>query len=113
MIPPDSFIDNGCGCRFLNRILIQYNFGLACRYHDYAYHLGGSSQDRLQADLNLYHNMYLTVEETWPAIFKWWGRRTAKRWFDAVRAGGWVAFNYHNPAEETKDKEAQERKAAK
>lgn len=84
-VPPSSFIGNGCtnGPDGLNNV----DWSEACRWHDWAYHLGGNEINRLNADRALISNLLtLGCPVSICDIF-----------FNRVRLWGVSYFNYHDP----------------
>ena len=54
-VPPEDFDGNGCSCSpdWIGPIDLR----TACHWHDHAYSVGGSEDDRLLADRRFYDNL--------------------------------------------------------
>lgn len=53
--PPAHFVDNGCTCA--PDVWGDIDLQPACRYHDYAYSLGGTEAERHRADNQFFLNL--------------------------------------------------------
>jgi len=83
-------------------------YGIDCNYafyiHDKHYIRGGTKHDRLRADKAMYFRMMYYIKEAFPIKKKWgityrspvyylaW--RRARKYYRAVRVGGWAFFSY-------------------
>ena len=85
--PHPDFESNGCTlapdvCPYTNALIAA-----ACHWHDFAYSLPGTEEDRLNADTDLYWNI-ITLGGHYT---------TAAHFFRAVRWGGVRPYSYVEP----------------
>lgn len=88
-------------------------YGIDCNYafyvHDKDYRKGGTRQDRLRSDKAMYFRMMMAIKDRYPKRKKFgvtyrnpifylaW--RRAKKYYYAVRSGGWAFFQYDKSRE--------------
>lgn len=85
---------NGCGV-FGIRAPFHKVFEKDCALHDLLYDEGGNGADRLKADREMLAGMIRKAEKAWLC----W---VAIGYFAAIRAAGWLFFNYDNAATESR-----------
>lgn len=87
---PEDFEDNGCGPRSVSGIITKMvpdrPFGCCCRQHDWAYHFGGTEDDRRAADWEFLECMWRKAA--------WYQKPRALMYWRAVRRFGIYSFNY-------------------
>ena len=112
-----------CGCGadnatfdYVPDTFFGLSVALACCIHDHRYEIGGTEEDKLQADRELLANCLTIVEhydsqpidcsdlpwykcawrKTKKAVYPtWWSRHRAMTYYDAVMRKGDDSFNYH------------------
>lgn len=79
---------NGCGPRFLylDKLIPELCFNLACRHHDFNYDIGGTEEDRKESDKTFLAEMITSSWSTRCVLF-------AHVYYKAVRLFGYFAFN--------------------
>lgn len=87
LVPYDRFVSDGCTWA-PDRAINGADLSEACRWHDYAYTIGGGESDRKTADRNLRYNMSLSGCPWWACQF----------YYHRVRFWGVHHFAYHHPA---------------
>jgi len=82
-------ICNGCGGRGgkLNFLIPQKHFQEACNIHDYMYYIGRTQEDKRKADAVLLYNLD-TIVKNMKGIKKWWYKKLAKTFYEAVHNFG-------------------------
>jgi len=111
---PADHHGDGCGTKGTQWAIPQFDFsgpghhGGPCVEHDYEYSLGGAEADRRAADEHLRDNIQAVIDATWSPSKKLFygaialaltGGGVANAYYNAVRALGWMAFPYRDPAE--------------
>lgn len=91
--PPDDFVFDGCTA--CPDVIGPWDIKAPCAYHDYAYSVGGTEAERLNADLRFYDNLRACGL---PAVLAWflysrvrfWGARHFQyaKW---TKPRGWQA----------------------
>jgi len=82
-------ICNACGGRGgkLNFLIPQKHFQEACNIHDYMYYIGRTQEDKREADATLLYNLDQIVNQM-SGIKKWWYKKLAKTFYEAVSKFG-------------------------
>jgi len=89
-------ICNGCGpaSAFIDLVpdtIYGLNISECCNIHDCDYHFGGTLEDKNNADLRLLNNLLILINKGnfW---LRWFRRRRALKYYEAVREWGESAF---------------------
>lgn len=95
---------NGCGSGWNTKIVPDYiyrlNIRIVCCIHDRRYEIGGTEQDRKDADLEFLVNL-LRVINNHRGIFymHFLARKRALKYYEAVVRAGESAFNFKKESE--------------
>lgn len=87
---------NECGPDWfgIDKLIPEFEWGMACREHDFYYDCGGNSSERDWADTNFRERMYKQLNKHG----NWWQkivlRPVIEIYYLAVRIGGKDAFDY-------------------
>ena len=89
-------ICNGCGSAkakfdFIPDTIYGLIITEACDIHDYDYHVGETEEDRQAADLRFLNNLMIIVNMK-GGWLRWFRRRRALKYYEAVRELGSDAF---------------------
>lgn len=105
---PDGFWDsweekkkdcNGCGsgwnAKLVPDTIYRLNIRIVCCIHDRRYEIGGTEQDRINADLEFLVNLIRTINSHRGIFYMHFlARKRALTYYDIVERAGDDAFNY-------------------
>ena len=104
-------ICNGCGGKGHWFKPPSWLFQACCDHHDFNYWLGYREEDRARSDLQFYEAMLIDADAS-PWYLRWWRRRMAWAYWQAVKRWGGPFF-YYGPKERTRTDLAAETDSAR